>query len=137
MDKIINTKVSEKADFKIEDGVIRDSSIGDWSKVHIHDMSELKDVKIYGDVDVEHSTLESCKLFNCSVKNSTIRNVDINKDYCVEIITNNEIYIPAGIFSCEVIMNAGLVTARFRIYYDTWVFHKHNFLDFIKGYYKL
>ena len=137
MAKIINTKVSEKADFKIEDGVIRDSSIGDWSKVHIHDMSELKDVKIYGDVDVEHSTLESCKLFNCSVKNSTIRNVDINKDYCVETITNNEIYIPAGIFSCEVIMNAGLVTARFRIYYDTWVFHKHNFLDFIMDYYKL
>ena len=137
MAKIINTKVSEEADFKIEDGVIRDSSIGDWSKVHIHDMSELKDVKIYGDVDVEHSTLESCKLFNCSVKNSTIRNVDINKDYCVETITNNEIYIPAGIFSCEVIMNAGLVTARFRIYYDTWVFHKHNFLDFIMDYYKL
>ena len=137
MAKIINTKVSEEADFKIEDGVIRDSSIGDWSKVHIHDMSELKDVKIYGDVDVEHSTLESCKLFNCSVKNSTIRNVDINKDYCVEIITNNEIYIPAGIFSCEVIMNEGLVTARFRIYYDTWVFHKHNFLDFIMDYYKL
>ena len=137
MDKIINTKVSENADFKIEDGVIRDSSIGDWSKVHIHDMSELKDVKIYGDVDVEHSTLESCKLFNCSVKNSTIRNGDINKDYCVETITNNEIYIPAGIFSCEVIMNAGLVTARFRIYYDTWVFHKHNFLDFIMDYYKL
>ena len=137
MAKIINTKVSEKADFKIEDGVIRDSSIGDWSKVHIHDMSELKDVKIYGDVDVEHSTLESCKLFNCSVKNSTIRNVDINKDYCVETITNNEIYIPAGILSCEVIMNAGLVTARFRIYYDTWVFHKHNFLDFIMDYYKL
>lgn len=137
MAKIINTKVSEKADFKIEDGVIRDSSIGDWSKVHIHDMSELKDVKIYGDVDVEHSTLESCKLFNCSVKNSTIRNVDINKDYCVETITNNEIYIPAGILSCEVIMSAGLVTARFRIYYDTWVFHKHNFLDFIMDYYKL
>ena len=137
MAKIINTKVSEKADFKIEDGVIRDSSIGDWSKVHIHDMSELKDVKIYGDVDVEHSTIESCKLFNCSVKNSTIRNVDINKDYCVETITNNEIYIPAGIFSCEVIMNEELVTARFRIYYDTWVFHKHNFLDFIMDYYKL
>lgn len=58
MAKIINTKVSKNADFKIEDGVIRDSSIGDWSKVHIHDMSELKDVKIYGDVDVEHSTLE-------------------------------------------------------------------------------
>lgn len=137
MAKIINTKVREKADFKIEDGVIRDSSIGDWSKVHIHDMSELKDVKIYGDVDVEHSTIESCKLFNCSVKNSTIRNVDINKDYCVETITNNEIYIPAGIFSCEVIMNEELVTARFRIYYDTWVFHKHNFLDFIMDYYKL
>ena len=51
MAKIINTKVSEKADFKIENGVIRDSSIGDWSKVHIHDMSELKDVKICGDVD--------------------------------------------------------------------------------------
>ena len=137
MAKIINTKVSEKANFKIEDGVIRDSSISDWSKVHIHDMSELKDVKIYGDVDVEHSTIESCKLFNCSVKNSTIRNVDINKDYCVETITNNEIYIPAGIFSCEVIMNEELVTARFRIYYDTWVFHKHNFLDFIMDYYKL
>ena len=137
MAKIINTKVREKADFKIEDGVIRDSSISDWSKVHIHDMSELKDVKIYGDVDVEHSTIESCKLFNCSVKNSTIRNVDINKDYCVETITNNEIYIPAGIFSCEVIMNEELVTARFRIYYDTWVFHKHNFLDFIMDYYKL
>lgn len=29
MAKIINTKISEKADFKIEDGVIRDSSIGD------------------------------------------------------------------------------------------------------------
>lgn len=137
MAKIINTKVSEKADFKIEDGVIRDSSIGDWSKVHIYDMSELKDVKIYGDVDVEHSTIESCKLINCSVKNSTIRNVDINKDYCVETITNNEIYIPAGIFSCEVIMNAELVTARFRTYNDVWVFRKQNFLDFIKDYYKL
>lgn len=68
MAKIINTKVSEKADFKIEDGVIRDSSIGDWSKVHIHDMSELKDVKICGDVDIKHSTIESCKLINCSVK---------------------------------------------------------------------
>lgn len=137
MDKIINTKVSEKADFKIEDGVICDSSIGDWSKVHIHDMSELKDVKIYGDVDVEHSTLESCKLMNCSVKNSTIRNVDINKDYCVETIIDNEIYIPAGIFSCEVIMNAELVTAKFHIHNDMWVFHKRNFLDFIKDYYKL
>ncbi len=42
MAKIINTKVSEKADFKIED-----SSIGDWSKVHIHDMSELKDLWRY------------------------------------------------------------------------------------------
>lgn len=137
MAKIINTKVSEKADFKIEDGVIRDSSIGDWSKVHIYDMSELKDVKIYGDVDVEHSTIESCKLINCSVKNSTIRNVDINKDYCVETITNNEIYIPAGIFSCEVIMDAELVTAKFRTYNDVWVFRKQNFLDFIKDYYKL
>ena len=44
MAKIINTKVSEKSDFKIEDGVIRDSSIDDWSKVYIHDMSELKDL---------------------------------------------------------------------------------------------
>lgn len=137
MAKIINTKVSEKADFKIEDGVIRDSSIGDWSKVHIHDMSELKDVKIYGDVDIKHSTIESCKLINCSVKNSTIRNVDINKDYCVETITDNEIYIPAGIFSCEVIINEKLVTAKFHIYSDVWAFSKHNFLDFIKDYYKL
>lgn len=112
MAKIINTKVSEKADFKIEDGVIRDSSISDWSKVHIHDMSELKDVKIYGDVD---STIENCKLINCYVKNSTIRN--INKDYCVETITDNEIYIPAGIFSCEVIVNEKLV---FHIYSDVW-----------------
>lgn len=62
MAKIINTKVSEKADFKIEDGVIRDSSISDWSKVHIHDMSELKNVEIYGDVDIKHSTIESCEL---------------------------------------------------------------------------
>ena len=144
MDKIINTKVSEKADFKIEDGVIRDSSISDWSNVHIHDMSELKDVKIYGDVDIKHSTIESCKLTNCSVKNSTIRNVNINKDYCVETITDNEIYIPAGIFNCEVIMNTELMTVKFHIYSDVWTFSKHNFLDFIKdyldfikGYYKL
>lgn len=137
MAKIINTKVSEKADFKIEDGVIRDSSIADWSKVHIHDMSELKDVKICGDVDIKHSTIENCKLINCYVKNSTIRNVDINKDCCVETITDNEIYIPTVIFSCEVIMDAELVTARFRTYNDVWVFRKQNFLDFIKNYYKL
>lgn len=137
MAKIINTKVSEKSDFKIEDGVIRDSSIADWSKVHIHDMSELKDVKICGDVDIKNSTIENCKLINCYVKNSTIRNVDINKDYCVETITDNEIYIPTVIFSCEVIMDAELVTARFRTYNDVWVFRKQNFLDFIKDYYKL
>lgn len=133
MAKIINTKVSEKADFKIEDGVIRDSSIGDQSKVYIHDMSELKDVKIYGDVDIKHSTIESCKLVNCSVKNSTIHNVDINKDYCVETIENNEIFIPAGFFECEVTIKQGCITAKFRIYNDVW----HNFLDFIKDYYKL
>lgn len=132
MAKIINTKVSEKADFKIEDGVIRDSSISDWSKVHIHDMSELKDVKIYGDVDIKHSTIESCKLINCSVKNSTIRNIDINNNYCVETITDNEIYIPAGF-----IINEKLVTAKFHIYSGVWAFSKHNFLDFIKDYYKL
>lgn len=67
------------------------------------------------------------------MKNSTIRNIDINKDYCVETITDNEIYIPAGIFSCEVIVNEKLVTAKFHIYSDVW----HNFLDFIKDYYKL
>ena len=137
MAKIINTKVSEKADFKIEDGMIRDSSIGDWSNVHVDHMSELKDVKIYGDVDIENSTLENCKLTNCYVKNSTIRNVNINKDYCVESITNGEIFVPAGIFSCEVIINKKLVTAKFHIYSDVWAFSKHNFLDFIKDYYKL
>lgn len=137
MAKIINTKVSEKSDFKIEDGVIRDSSIGDWSKVHIHDMSELKDVSIYGDVDIEHSTIESCKLINCSVKNSTIHNIDINKDYCVETITDNKIFLPAGIFECEVIMNKECITAKFHIYSDEWVFRIHNFQDFIKSYYKL
>ena len=57
MAKIINTKVSEKADFKIEDGVIRESSIDDWSKVHIHDMSDLIDVKICGDVDIKPLTI--------------------------------------------------------------------------------
>ena len=137
MAKIINTKVSEKADFKIEDSVIRDSSISDWSKVHIHDMSELKDVKIYGDVDIKHSTIESCELINCSVKNSTIRNIDINNNYCVETITDNEIYVPAGFFNCEVIVNEKLVTAKFHIYSGVWAFSKHNFLDFIKDYYKL
>lgn len=79
-------------------------------------MSELKDVSLYGDVDIDHSTIESCKLINCSVKNSTIHNIDINKDYCIETITDNEIYIPAGIFSCEVIINEKLVTAKFHIY---------------------
>lgn len=137
MAKIINTKVSEKTDFKIEDGVIRDSSIDDWSKVYIHDMSELKDVKICGDVDIKHSIVEGCKLINCSVKNSTIHNVNINNDYCVETITNGEIFVPAGFFSCEVIMNEKLVTAKFHIYSDVWAFSKHNFLDFIKDYYKL
>ena len=137
MAKIINTKVSEKADFKIEDGVIRDSSIGDWSKVHIHDMSELKDVKICGDVDIKHSTIENCKLINCSVKNSTIRNVDINKDYCVETITNGEIFVPAGSFECEVYIDEGRITAKFRIFSDVWNFAKHEFLGFIKDYYKL
>ena len=91
-------------------------------------MSELKDVKICGDVDIKHSTIESCKLINCSVKNSTIRNID---DYCVETIIDNEIYIPAGIFSCEVIVNEKLVTAKFHIYSDVWAFSKLNFLDFI------
>lgn len=38
MAKIINTKVSEKADFKIEDGVTP------LLAMHIHDMSELKDL---------------------------------------------------------------------------------------------
>lgn len=64
MDKIINTKVSEKADLKIGDGMIRDSSIDDWSKVYIDYRSELKDVKIYGDVDIKHSAIENCKLIN-------------------------------------------------------------------------
>ena len=137
MAKIINTKVSEKADFKIEDGVIRDSSIGDWSKVYIDHMSELKDVKIYGDVDIKHSTIESCKLTNCSVKNSTIRNVNINKDYCVETITNGEIFVPAGSFECEVYIDEDRITAKFRIFSNVWNFAKHEFLGFIKGYYKL
>ena len=137
MAKIINTKVSEKADFKIEDGVIRDSSIDDWSKVYIHDMSELKDVKICGDVDIKHSIIESCKLINCSVKNSTIHNVNINKDYCDETIENNEIFIPAGFFECEVTMKQGCITVKFRKYNDVWAFSKHNFLDFIKDYYEL
>lgn len=137
MDKIINTKISEKADFKIEDGVICDSSIGDWSKVHIHNMSELKDVKIYGDVDIKHSTIENCKLINCSVKNSTIRNININKDYCVETITNGEIFVPAGSFECEVYIDEDRITARFRIFSNVWIFAKREFLGFIKGYYKL
>lgn len=137
MAKIINIKVSEKANFKIEDSVIRDSSISDWSKVHIHDMSELKDAKIYGDVDIKHSTIENCKLINCSVENSTIRNVDINKDYCVETITNGEIFVPAGSFKCEVYIDEDRITAKFRIFSNVWNFSKHEFLGFIKGYYKL
>lgn len=137
MAKIINTKVSETANFKIEDGVIRDSSIGDWSNVHVDYMSELKDVKIYGDVDIKHSTLENCKLTNCSVKNSTIRNIDINKDYCVETITNGEIFVPAGSFECEVYIDENRITAKFRIFSNVWNFAKHEFLGFIKGYYKL
>lgn len=137
MAKIINTKVSEKADFKIEDGVIRDSSISDWSKVHIYDMSELKDVKICGDVDIKHSTIDNCKLINCSVKNSIIRNVNINTDYCVETITNGEIFVPAGMFECEVYIDEDRITAKFRIFSNVWNFSKHEFLDFIKGYYKL
>lgn len=137
MAKIINTKVSEKADFKIEDGVIRDSSISDWSKVHIHDMSELKDVSLYGDVDIDHSTIESCKLINCSVKNSTIHNIDINKDYCIETIADNKIFLPNGIFECEIIMNKECITAKFHIYSDVWAFRRYNFQDFIKSYYKL
>lgn len=137
MAKIINTKVSEKANFKIEDGMIRDSSIGDLSNVHIYDMSELKDVKIYGDVDIKHSTIDNCKLINCSVKNSTIRNININKDYCVETITNGEIFVPAGIFECEVYIDEDRITARFRIFSNVWNFAKHEFLGFIKGYYRL
>lgn len=137
MAKIINTKVSEKADFKIEDGVIRDSSIGDWSKVYIHYMSELKDVKICGDVDIKHSTIENCKLINCSVKNSTIRNVDINKDYCVETITNGEIFVSAGSFECEVYIDEDRITVRFCIFSNVWNFAKHEFLGFINGYCKL
>ena len=137
MAKIINTKVSENADFKIEDGVIRDSSIGDWSNVHVDYMSELKDVKIYGDVDIKNSTLENCKLTNCSVKNSTIRNVNINKDMCVETITNGEIFVPAGSFECEVYIDEDRITAKFRIFSNVWNFAKHEFLGFIKGYYKL
>ena len=137
MAKIINTKVSEKANFKIEDGVIRDFSIGDWSNVHVDYISELKDVKIYGDVKIENSTLENCKLTNCSVKNSTIRNVNINKDYCVETITNGEIFVPAGSFECEVYIDEDRITAKFRIFSNIWNFAKHEFLGFIKGYYKL
>lgn len=137
MAKIINTKVSEKANFKIEDGVIRDSSIDDWSNVYINNMSELKDVKICGDVDIKHSTIDNCKLINCSVKNSTIRNVNINNDYCVETITNGEIFVPAGIFECEVYIDEDRITARFRIYSNIWKFSKYEFLGFIKGYYKL
>lgn len=135
MAKIINTKVSEKANFKIEDGVIRDSSIGDWLNVDY--MSKLKDVKIYGDVDIENSTLENCKLTNCSVKNSTIRNININKDYCVETITNGEIFVPAGSFECEVYIDEDRITAKFRIFSNVWNFAKREFLGFIKGYYKL
>lgn len=137
MAKIINTKVSEKANFKIEDGVIRDSSIGDLSNVHIYDMSELKDVKIYGDVDIKHSIINNCKLINCFVKNSTIRNININKDYCVETITNGEIFVPAGIFECEVYIDEDRITAKFRIFSNVWNFAKHEFLGFIKGYYRL
>lgn len=137
MANIINTKIDGSANFKIVDGVIRDSSIGGWSEVYIHDMSELKDVSIYGDVDIEHSTIESCKLINCSVKNSTIHNIDINKDYCVETITDNKIFLPAGIFECEVIMNKDRITAKFHIYSDVWTFRKYNFQDFLKSYYKL
>ena len=137
MAKIINTKVSEKANFKIEDGVIRDFSIGDWSNVHVDYISELKDVKIYGDVKIENSTLENCKLTNCSVKNSTIRNVNINKDMCVESITNGEIFVPAGSFECEVYIDEDRITAKFRIFSNVWNFAKHEFLGFIKGYYKL
>lgn len=137
MDNIINTKVSEKADFKIEDGVIRDSSISDWSKVHIHDMSELKDVSLYGDVDIDHSAIESCKLIDCSVKNSTIHNININKDICVESITNGEIFVPAGSFKCEVYIDENRITVKFRIFSDVWKFAKHEFLGFIKDYYKL
>ena len=137
MAKIINTKVSETANFKIEDGVIRGSSIGDWSNVHVDYMSELKDVKIYGDVDIRHSTIESCKLTNCSVKNSIIRNANINKDYCIETITNGEIFVPAGSFECKVYIGEDRITAKFRIFSNVWNFAKHEFLGFIKDYYKL
>lgn len=137
MAKIINTKVSEKADFKIEDGVIRDSSISDWSGVHLYRNSELKKVTICGDIEIENSTLENCKLTSCSVKNSTIRNININKDMCVESITNGEIFVPAGSFECEVYIDEDRITARFRIFSDVWIFAKREFLGFIKGYYKL
>ena len=137
MGNIINTKIDGSANFKIEDGVIRDSLIGDWSNVHVDHMSELKDVKIYGDVDIRHSTIENCKLTNCSVKNSTIRNVNINKDMGVESITNGEIFVPAGSFECKVYIGEDRITAKFRIFSDVWNFAKHEFLGFIKGYYKL
>lgn len=137
MAKIINTKVSEKADFKIEDGVIRDSSIADWSGVHLYGNSELKKVTICGDVEIENSILENCKLTSCSVKNSTIRNININKDYCAETITNGEIFVPAGSFECKVYIDEDRIIVRFRIFSNVWNFAKHEFLGFIKGYYKL
>lgn len=71
------------------------------------------------------------------IANSSIRNANINKDMCVETITNGEIFVPAGSFECEVYIDENHITAKFRIFSNVWNFTKHEFLDFIKGYYKL
>lgn len=160
MGNIIGTEVSGSADFKIENSAICDSTINDYAVVSIAEESQLwnteisgnvlikdsklKYVTLDGNVGINHSIIEGCvitgglsQFIECVVKNSVIHNISINKDRCVETIEDNEIFIPAGAFECEVIMNKGCIIVKFHTYNDVWVFHKRNFLDFIKNYYKL
>lgn len=156
MVNIINTTVSEMADLKIEDSVIRDSSVTDCAVVYISDESSVfetsicgnaivKDSKVKyadlkGDIEIKHSTIEGCiitgccKFINCTIKQSKIH--DIVKDICIETIKDGEIFVPAGCFDCEVTMKPGLITAKFHTYNDVLVFKKRKLSEFLEKYWK-
>lgn len=159
MANIINTKVSGMADLKIEDSVIRDSSVTDCAVVYISDESlvfeasicgnaiindsKVKYADLKGDVEIKHSIIEGCiitgccKFINCIVKQSEIHDIDIVKDICIETIKDGEIFVPAGCFDCEVTMKPGLITAKFHTYNDVLVFKKRKLSEFLNSYYKL
>lgn len=159
MANIINTKVSEGADLKIEDSVIRDSSIGDYTVVYIteesklHDVeiqgnalirdSEIKYAKLNGNVEIKHSTIEGCTIkgenqfVNCFVKRSVINNVNIINNKCTETIENGEVYVPVGFVRCDVMLKDKATTVTFQLVSNTWIFKKRKLIDFIRDYFEL